>query len=286
MNRISGGCRMKCKICYAESRYQFSEIVLSKHLCRYFYCAGCGFLQTEEPYWLDEAYQSAIAAADTGLVLRNISLSKKLAPLLYFMFGGEGRYLDFAGGYGMFTRLMRDIGFDYYWTDLYCQNLLARGFEISSAKLPFTAVTAFEVLEHVPDPMEFLAQALDRASTRTIIVSTELFEGAPPNQDWWYYTFATGQHISFYQRRTLEFLGAKLGLNLYSHGSLHMFTDKKIRPSIYRFLTYTRVSKLLSIIPQLVLTSKTVSDHVSIMKGRLQSTGGAPSSKALDEACR
>jgi len=277
---------MKCKICCAESQFQFSETVLSKYSCRYFYCAGCGFLQSEEPYWLDEAYQSAIAAADTGLVLRNISLSKKLAPLLYFMFGREGRYLDFAGGYGMFTRLMRDIGFDYYWTDLYCQNLMARGFEISSEKLPFTAVTAFEVLEHVPDPMEFLAQTLDQASTRTIILSTECFEGAPPNKDWWYYMFGTGQHVSFCQRRTLRFIGAKLGLNFYTHGSLHMFTDKKISPAIFRFLTHATASKPLSIIPQLALSSKTVPDHVSIMNGRRRSTGGAPSSQALDETSR
>jgi hypothetical protein len=97
---------------------------------------------------------------------------------------------------------------------------------------------------------------------------------------------STGQHISFYQRRTLDFIGAKLGLNFYSHGSLHMFTDKKISPAIYRFLTYTRVSRLLSIIPQLALTSKTVSDHVSIMNGRLHSTEGAPSSQVLEEARR
>jgi Methyltransferase domain len=260
---------MKCRTCYAESRFQFSETLLSKYVCDYFYCAECGFLQSEEPYWLDEAYQSAIAAADTGLVLRNISLSKKLASLLYFMFDREGRYLDFAGGYGLLTRLMRDIGFDYYWLDPYCQNLLARGFEISETTSPFAAITAFEVLEHVPRPMDFLEQALARASTRTIIFSTELFQGEPPGRDWWYYTFATGQHIAFYQRRTLDFMAAKLGLHCYSHGSLHMFSDKKMSPAIYRFMTYTRVSEALSAFPRRALTSKTVSDHVNIMNGRL-----------------
>ncbi len=38
-------------------------------------------------------------------------------------------FLDYAGGYGVFTRLMRDIGFDFYWHDPYTQNLFANGFE-------------------------------------------------------------------------------------------------------------------------------------------------------------
>ncbi|MEJ2506837.1 MAG: hypothetical protein P8Y81_11315 [Ignavibacteriaceae bacterium] len=63
-----------CKICSSESKYVFSATVLQKYDVKYFHCPECGFLQTEEPYWLDEAYSSAIGAEDTGLIALNILL--------------------------------------------------------------------------------------------------------------------------------------------------------------------------------------------------------------------
>ena len=241
-------------------------MVLEKYLCAYFYCEMCGFLQTEEPYWLEEAYKSAIVSADTGLVQRNISLSRLLSTLLFFEFDPRGKYLDIAGGYGMLTRLMRDIGFDYYWTDIYCQNLLARGFEAIGTNSQFMAITAFEVLEHTPNPLEFISNALKHAETRTIIFSTELFEGRPPEPDaWWYYGFKIGQHVSFYQRSTLQVMGKRLGLNCYSNGSLHMLTNKKINTSIYQLLTHPRLGRILSLIPQRSMKSRLMQDHLDII---------------------
>jgi hypothetical protein len=48
-------------------RSAFRHTVLRKYDVQYFQCGGCGFLQTETPYWLDEAYSSAIVTADTGI---------------------------------------------------------------------------------------------------------------------------------------------------------------------------------------------------------------------------
>ena len=171
----------------------------TKYECGYYYCGVCRFLQTEEPYWLDEAYSSAIAAADTGLVERNVAISKRLSTILFFLFERREGILHVAGGYGMLTRLMRDIGFDFYWSDKYCENLLVRGFEDWAGASPYTAVTAFEVLEHVPDPLRFVTESTGRSSTRTMVFSSTLFEGAPPRPGtWWYYAFETGQHVSFF----------------------------------------------------------------------------------------
>jgi len=80
------------------------------------------------PYWLDEAYGDAISVLDTGLIQRNLHIAERLAPLLYFLFDHKAPYLDVAGGYGMLVRLMRDIGFDFYWSDKYCRNLFAECF--------------------------------------------------------------------------------------------------------------------------------------------------------------
>lgn len=256
---------MKCVICAHESAYIFTQEILKKYQCKYFYCEACGFLQTEEPYWLDEAYSSAIAAADTGLVQRNFDLSSQLSTLLFFDFDRHGKYLDMAGGYGMLTRLMRDVGFDFYWSDKYCENLLARGFE-SKGNESFTAVTAFEVLEHLTNPVDFISEAFAMSGARTLFFSTELFDGLPPKpESWWYYAFETGQHISFYQRRSLEAIAKKLRLNCYSYGSFHMFTDKKINSTVYRLLTHPRISRILALLPKRFMKSKTMTDHLDII---------------------
>lgn len=251
----------KCSICAGDVALCFKAEVLQKYIVGYFFCAKCGFLQTENPHWLDEAYGTAIVDADTGLVQRNLSNSRILICLLYFLFGKDGKYLDLAGGYGMLTRLMRDYGFDFYWSDKFAENILAKGFELETTTPPFTAITAFEVLEHVYDPVAFLRVSLSESKARTIIFSTELFCGKPPAPEkWWYYSFQTGQHITFYQRRTLEYIAEKLSLFLYSNGGIHMLTDKKINPRFFDVLS-GRYSVLLCAYARRRMQSKTFSDH-------------------------
>jgi len=249
-----------CPVCQTRMQHAFHAQVLHKYTVEYRYCDGCGLLQSETPYWLDEAYGEAIAAADTGLVRRNISLTFKTAALLYFALDADASYVDVAGGYGMLVRLLRDFGFDFYWSDKYCQNHLARGFEASAAPGPIEALTAFEVMEHVQDPVAFVSEALQRYGTRTLIFSTQLFDGAPPPTDWWYYTFATGQHISFYQPRTLARIAQALGLRFYSAHGLHILTDRPLHGARLKWLT-GRMALPLSLYVKWRMGSRTQSDH-------------------------
>ncbi len=223
-----------CPVCAGEWRPAFTATVLNRHSVQYVWCPACGMVQTEPPYWLDEAYRETIPAADTGLVTRNIELSAKLAGILYFCFDRKGSYVDIAGGYGMLVRLMRDHGFDFYWQDPYCENVLARGFEEHEAAGAIVALTAFEVLEHVHDPVAFVAEALRQRRTDTLIFSTQVYAGdQPPGQDWWYYSFSTGQHVSFYQIRTLRAIAGKLGLKFYSANGIHVFTSRTLNRSVF-----------------------------------------------------
>jgi len=254
---------MDCPICSGMRRDLFRARLLKKYDVRYFLCETCGLIQTESPYWLKEAYSSAIADNDTGLVARNLETAAKLSGLLYFCFNPNVRYLESAGGYGLLTRVMRDRGFDFRWHDLYCENLFARGFEWDpEMRTPGCgAVTAFEVLEHVLDPADFIRSAMAQAGTRTIIFSTFLYEGEPPQpEQWWYYSLESGQHISFFRRDTLKILADKLGLRIYSHGSLHVLTESTINESIFRICT-SRLSAIVDKYVRLRLKSKTFDDH-------------------------
>jgi len=77
---------MKCKICQKETKKIFKAMILNKYTIDYFHCPNCGFLQTQEPFWLDEAYKDPINISDTGYLSRNIYLSKKLTVLLGLFF--------------------------------------------------------------------------------------------------------------------------------------------------------------------------------------------------------
>jgi len=230
MNKIK-----KCPVCNSERNFSFKETLLNKYSVSYYSCPTCGLLQTEEPYWLDEAYTDAIAVTDTGLVQRNIILASKLSSALYFGLDINGKCLDIAGGYGMLVRLMRDFGFDFYWEDKFCKNILAKGFEVADNKDGFDALTAFEVLEHIHDPVTFVKESMEEHGVNTLIFSTQVYyEGPAPMRDWWYYSFETGQHISFYTNKTLKSIADRLELNFFSAGGLHIFTERKIKP--LRFL--------------------------------------------------
>lgn len=253
---------MQCKVCHDAMHQVFSALVLHKHKVAYYRCTTCGLIQTEKPYWLDEAYSDAIAMGDTGLVSRNISIALRLAPLLQLIAGRGGRYLDVAGGYGMLVRLMRDFGFDYWWYDKYCANLLAKGFEATDASAPYAAVTAFEVLEHVEDPCVFIAETMRQHGCDTLIFSTELYVGeTAPLPTWWYYAFEGGQHISFFQRRTLEKMAERLSLHFATVRGIHILSRRRLPPVWLLTLGASSLAPFLTVMIKRLRGSLTVSDN-------------------------
>jgi hypothetical protein len=194
-------------------------------------------LQTESPYWLEEAYTNPIVSADTGILERNNKLARNAAVLIYFLYNRHGRFVDFAGGYGIFTRLMRDIGFDYYWCDAYAKNIFAQGFEYQETQNPIELVTAFECFEHFANPLVELEKML--AITPNILCTTDLLPSPIPSPDvWWYYALSTGQHISFYSTKTFLYLAQKYNLFFYScpQRGIHLLTRKKIPYGVFRML--------------------------------------------------
>lgn len=227
---------MKCRICVREARPAFEGRVLGKHLVAYHQCPDCLFLQTEAPHWLAEAYDSPINLVDTGILARNLLFSRIASTLIYFLMDKDGLFLDYAGGYGTFTRFMRDIGFDFRWHDPYTENHLARGFEYRPGSGKVELLTSFESFEHFVDPLAEVGKML--AISRNILFSTELLpEPAPALRDWWYYGPEHGQHVSFYSRRNLEVMAKKFGLNLCTNGrNLHLFTEKRVSPALFALL--------------------------------------------------
>lgn len=256
----------------------FKEMILSKYLVTYYYCEESGILKTEQPYWLDEAYSSAIAETDTGLVQRNITNSQWLEIIIQLLFKGKGKFLDVSGGYGLLARLMRDKGFNFYTTDKYCTNLFASNFE---PEIGFNAdaLCAFEVFEHIEDIKTFVMELFEKYKCKTLLFSTQTFsDNQIPSHTWWYYSFETGQHITFYQKRTLALLAETLGLSYYMISSnLHIMTDIKLSNTsklilynhyFQRFYSFYLRRKRKGL-------SKTWKDHI-LMKNKIKKQFNSP----------
>ncbi len=223
---------MKCKICSSPSLFFYKGIVLEKYDVTYCKCEQCGFIQTEEPYWLSEAYESAITNLDIGLVSRNLYLKEEVPKIINSFFEKSRIMIDYGGGYGLFVRMMRDLGYHFYRQDIYCENLFAKHFDIKDVEhSTFDILTTFEVFEHLNHPLPEIEKMF--LLSENIIFTTLL---APDNaedfKNWWYLAPTTGQHISFYTEASLAFIAKKYNKHFYTNkNNLHVFSNEKIGDS-------------------------------------------------------
>ncbi len=239
---------MQCRICASVADPFGEAVILAKYKVQYFRCRLCGFVQTEEPFWLSEAYSSAIASLDVGIMIRNLHNADFTAAIISLLFPSSTRYLDFAGGHGTLVRMMRDRGFDFRWCDGYAENKFARGFEHVEGK-QYDLVTAYEVLEHFAHPLDEFHSLMTYGEN--LLVSTLPLPDPPPSPpNWWYYAVSTGQHISFYSHRTLRWLADRFGFKLLSHGEHHLFSRSAKNTVLFRLAvsgkTAPAVGRLLS----------------------------------------
>ena len=214
-----------CRCCNSKIDKVFSAELLNQKV-QYFECANCGYVQTETPTWLDEAYANPINTSDTGIMERNIGNARLVRAVVNLLRIQNATVVDFAGGYGILVRLLRDKGINALWSDGYCKNLLSAGFE--HADQAAELVTAFEVFEHFVDPQSELTKLFSIAPN--VLLSTLIIPTPTPNiKDWLYYGLEHGQHIGFYRIATLQHLANMNNKYLYSDGkAYHLFTSKPI----------------------------------------------------------
>jgi glycosyltransferase involved in cell wall biosynthesis len=275
---------MQCKICGATALAFGQANMLNKYSVDYLQCSQCGFVQTESPYWLEEAYGEAITGSDVGLVSRNLHLAESTRLLINQYFSADASFLDYGGGYGLFVRLMRDRGFDFYWYDKFCQNILAQEFEGSTDR-KYELITAFELVEHLVDPKAEIQAILQLSDS--LLFSTELLpESNPTPGNWWYYAPHEGQHIAIFTAPSLQLLAKSLGLNFYTNGkSLHLLTRKTLPADL--FVTLNRehaVRERVSLLPQDASRIFTLRQGLQLDERQNSVNPVAPSGTVLSDA--
>ncbi|MBI0584319.1 MAG: class I SAM-dependent methyltransferase [Methanomassiliicoccus sp.] len=260
----------ECRLCGSGTRKVFTALMMGKYEVDYERCDNCGMLQTEPPYWLEEAFSQGAVASDTYVMERCMAQSRAVSAIILAFLDRRARFVDYGGGLGLLTRAMRDRGFDFYWMDPFAENLVARGFEHDGSGR-VEAVTAMEIFEHFAEPREDIGKVLEIADS--VIFSTELLpERVPRPEDWWYYGLEHGQHICFYSRRTMEYIARDRGLHYYGCRDLHLLVPRpldRVKLEIIRALP----SSLVDIWNRLVLPSRTGPDmREMVERARIEQT--------------
>lgn len=205
----------------------------------YVQCDDCGFsFAPEMSEWTPETfaervYNERYVDVDPDyLTLRPTQNADFLGALL-----ADGasriRHLDYGGGNGLLSDLLRDSGWDSTSYDPFVNR------EVNAAELgQFDLITVFEVFEHVPDAAQLARALVSLAKEDAVIVfSTLISEGNLVRNrriDWWYASPRNG-HISLFTRKSLQYLATREQLGFASfHDGLHAWW--RGRPTWARFL--------------------------------------------------
>ena len=213
-----------CRICRGPLSFRFEARVLDgRHLARYEECGRCRALQVVDPTWLDEAY--ALEAAPPGAEnLDSGRFRRTFSGFLYLMalnvsgaLGAVSRVVDFGGGYGLLTQMLRDVGVDA-WTSV---PDVPHPFFSPDRSLPdlgdvdagsVDVIVALEVFEHLTDPMD-VGAALRRVLSPggSLVISTGVYDPEAHGPEWPYLSLAGGQHVTFWSIEARAHFAATYG---------------------------------------------------------------------------
>jgi hypothetical protein len=211
----------ECRLCAAQTKHVWRHMVLEKYDVGYFECEGCGSLQTEAPYWLEEAYSEPGTGFDTGACQRSIQCVLAMTTALEFLgYKQETNCLDYGAGVGLYARMMRDRGWNYFAHDKYSFPFYMDEFRADPKDKQWGIISAFEVFEHLPDPAEVF-DLIAGSAVDYVFFTTDLWEGQ--GRDWQYLAPFQGQHVFFYTQKALELVARKYGYNFHNLGLVKCF---------------------------------------------------------------
>jgi hypothetical protein len=196
---------------------------------------------------------------DTGLVARSISASNLVSTILFFEGKTQTAGIDWGGGTGLLTRLLRDNGFLVQTFDKFAEPIHAEGFSIKSDELDrkLTFLTSVECFEHLANPYQSYIKPT--ADKDFFFFTTETISNPPPDpasEYWWYFLPETGQHITFASKKGIKHFKDRLGFPYYFElGNLHVMSRKKLKfttryflgTRFLRWLGLTLIPKILQI---------------------------------------
>ena len=224
--------KLICRLCSGQLKFKFKTRILKKYDIDYFECQVCSSLQTEWPYWINEAYDHNLSNLDTGAAQRNLqNLSASFIVAKLFQLTNA---IDFGGGDGLLCRLLRDYGINCFIKDKYATPTYAQGFVSPDFHKP-DLVTAFEVIEHFTNPSTDLNNIF-QLNPECLLVSTSIY--SKHQSDWWYLSTESGQHVFFYSIESINLIAKKYEYESLISGGYILFVKTRLMSPFNKFLAH------------------------------------------------
>ena len=187
-------------------------------------------MQTEEPYWLKEAYLPINERFDTGQFMRSLHNAAFIFTISGYL-GLQSKFMvDYGCGSGLTARILRDVGCNAWGYDLYSEPRLLMGFQAKNLDGAHI-INLCEVVEHFSEP-SFNFDEIFQVRPKLVIIQTGILE--MPNVDWHYLAPEHGQHIFFTSEETLDFLAKRYGMAATIIGGHIIFFEGSFVNLIYQ----------------------------------------------------
>ena len=252
MSKVRQSLSPLCKICGSASApfdiVDFAKtcnadiyaLGLSGIAVVFFRCDRCDFLFTTlfddfSPEEMGSAiYNAAYSEVDPDFISRRpqtnaIFIESMLRPAKRETIG-----LDYGGGQGLTAQLMRNDGWRFDNLDPFGNTEMD---QCNSGR--YTVCTAFEVFEHLPDPVTSLSEIVALASPDRfmMIIGTHLSDSSVNNAtrlSWWYAAPRNG-HISLFSKKAMAWLAETCSLDYYNpRPTLHLLTRRHSRVELQK----------------------------------------------------
>jgi 2-polyprenyl-6-hydroxyphenyl methylase/3-demethylubiquinone-9 3-methyltransferase len=197
----------------------------------YHRCGDCGFAFTVAFDGFTAAdfhahiYNEEYVSVDPDFVEVRPRHNAELVSQRILAGSAERSVLDYGGGNGLMSRLLRDRGI----TRAQSYDPFYAGSARPSTR--FDLVTCFEVMEHTTTPYETMRDLRWFMQDRGMIVFSTLLQPASFASEglaWWYASPRNG-HVSLYSRESLNALTKRLGVSWASFNDvLHVAYRKKL----------------------------------------------------------
>jgi 2-polyprenyl-6-hydroxyphenyl methylase/3-demethylubiquinone-9 3-methyltransferase len=215
-------------------------------------CVDCEFVFTRffdaftPRMWTDYIYNPEYDEIDPDYISKRPHQNAGYAPRALAKFWKPGsKGCDFGGGNGLFARLMSNSGMAFTSIDPYGTN---QGHDTGQR---YQAITAFEVLEHVVDPVSTLRSITNLGDPDGFFVLASTFavpKTVRPGQlaTWWYAAPRNG-HVSLYSTGAFKVLAHQNGLTyLEVTPKTHLFGHNADLKALRRAIRIAKVVERLT----------------------------------------
>jgi 2-polyprenyl-6-hydroxyphenyl methylase/3-demethylubiquinone-9 3-methyltransferase len=223
---------LKCKVC-GNTANLFGRVDFNKHCdegrsgklpwsgkrIAYLRCTVCDFLFTRDfDAWsqadfAQKIYNAEYALVDPDFAERRPAGNASFISQTFSEYRDRISLLDYGGGEGRMMELLRANGFQSVNT----YDPFSVEHNVSNDQ-KHDLITAFEVFEHVPDPIATMRDITQRLKPESLLLFSTLLQPAnfgAIGLSWWYVGPRNG-HISIHSEKSLATLLKHFGLNLAS----------------------------------------------------------------------